>query len=398
MDAARSTVRATLARSIRIGRTPSPARARLQFSSHSSRRGHTFQRGNSHIAAGATGGLVVGIALYGLYLLTLSGETANKGAEDIRKRSQGSTPSEDVAVKYLKELAYSYVAWFPGGRGYVDSVFDDMETLKEKHRDEVNRIVKDAYLQFQELSQFGFSLNTASKAYDILARATERFGDLAGSALSDVLNCHPQAKERFGGSADQLRKMGENYGPEAKKLVNRTWQQANEILCGGVSASSLDEVRRLIEDKIQEVKKLGDEAWDEGMEDARPYLDKSPKVKELVEKNASTLKQGNINEVFMQAKKAAKSGDTGPFEDYVNQAKSKFGQAESLFGISQIIRVIPNGSNILGKVNQLRTVVEKRKDEGEKFLKDTTEELKQVFDKKSEKEKDAGEGEKKNTK
>ncbi|KAI8952801.1 hypothetical protein F4801DRAFT_188937 [Xylaria longipes] len=408
MNAARSTTRTTLTRSARVGRAPCPAHARFQSSSSSSTSGNAAGQGSSHIAAGAAGGLAAGVALYGVYLMTPSGKMqrqVNKGVKEINqkyneaaKKLQGQTPDMDGAIKYMKEFAYLYVAWVPGGRQYVDTVFKDVETLKENHREEVNQIISDAYKQFQELSKSGLSLEAASKAYNILADVANKFGALAGNALTDILDNHPQAKEKFGGSIDQLKEMGENYGPEAKKQVDETWKQVKEILGGGVSAANLDKVRRLVEDKIQQVKKLGDEAWNKGLEGAKPYLDKNPKVKELVEKNASALKQGNAKEVFDQAKKAVESGDTGALEDYVNKAKSKGEQAASSLGIDQYFKMIPSGSEILEKVNQLKEVAEKHKDEGGKLLEETAQELKQVLEKKSQKAKEITEKAKKDAK
>lgn len=267
-------------------------------------------------------------------------------------------------------------------------MFKDVETLKENHREEVGQIISDAYKQFQDLSKSGFSLETASKAYNILADLGNKFGALAGNALTDILDNHPQAKKKFGGSIDQLKEMGENYGPEAKKQVDETWEEVKEILGSGVSAANLDKARRLVEDKIQQVKKLGDKAWNKGLEGAKPYLDKNPKVKELIEKNASSLKQGNAKEVFEEAKKAVDSGNTGALEDYVHKAKSKSDQVIGSLSIDQYFKMIPSGAEILEKVNQLKEVAEKHKDEGEKLLEETAQELKQVLEKKSQRAKE----------
>ncbi|KAI0200806.1 hypothetical protein F4808DRAFT_152571 [Astrocystis sublimbata] len=395
MNVARS-ARTTLARSARVGRAPCPARARFEStSSSSSTSTNATSQSSSHIAAGAAGGLVAGLALYGVYLMTPSGKlhrTINKGAKQVNdtyneaaKKIQGQTPDVDGAINYMKEFAYSYVAWVPGGRQYVDTIFKDVDTLRQNHRGEVNEIINDAYKQFQELSKSGLSLETASKAYSILTDIGAKLGGLAGNSLTDILNNHPQAKEKFGGSIDQLKELGDKYGPEAKKQVDETWNQAKDILAGGLSAANLDKVRSLIEEKTQQVKKLGDDAWNKALEGAKPYLDKNPKVKELVEKNASALKQGNVKEAFDQAKKAAESGDTRALQAYVDKAKSKGEKAASSLGIDQYFKVIPSGSEILEKINQLKEVAEKHKDEGEKLLEETAQEIKQILEKKSKK-------------
>jgi len=355
--------------------------------------------GSSHFASGLAGGLAGGALLYGVYLLTPSGKalrTFNKTAKEATKKYQEasqklqqSTPDADEAINYIKQFCYTYVGWLPGGRQYVDTAFKDVEVVRQKHHDEANQIINDAYRQFQDLSKSGgLNLDTLSRAYEILADLSKKLGGLTGDALSDVLDNHPQVKEKFGGSIDQLKQMGEQYGPEAKKQVDETWRQVKDIMAGGLSAASLEKARRLVEEKVEQVKKLGDEAWDKAMEQAKPYLEKNPKVKELIEKNKDALKQGNATELFNKAKDAVESGDLGNLQQYVDQAVDKTkSQASKLTGggLDQYFDMIPSGSEILAKVKQLKEVAEKHKDEGEKLLKETMAEVKEVLDKKSQK-------------
>lgn len=232
-------------------------------------------------------------------------------------------------------------------------------------------------------------METLRRVYDALADLSVKLADLSTDALGDIIDNHPQLKDKFGGSIDQLRQLGDQYGPEAKKQVNETWKQVRDIAAGGLSASNLDKARKLVEDKVQEVKKLGDEAWKKGLEQAKPYLDKSPQIKELVEKNADALKQGNAKELFERAKKAVDSGKTGDLEGYVKEAveksKSKGSQLAGGTGLEQYIGQIPNGSEVLSKLKQLKEVAEKHTDESEKLVKETLEELKKVLENKSEK-------------
>ena len=227
--------------------------------------------------------------------------------------------------------------------------------------------------------------------------------DLAGGAIGDILDNHPQLKEKVGGNVDQLKQMSEQYGPEAKKQVDETWKQVKDVMAGGLSASSLSKAKKLIDEKVEQVKKLGDEAWTKGLEQAKPYLDKNPKVKELVENNKDALKQGNAKELFEKAKSAIESGEFGGFEEYVNgaveKAKSKGSELTGGWaGLDQYFKLIPSGSEILPKLKQLSEVAEKHKEEGEKLLKETMDEVKQVLQKKSEKAQDIVESAKKESK
>ncbi|RYP09577.1 hypothetical protein DL765_008387 [Monosporascus sp. GIB2] len=404
---ARATARTALPRAARASRIPKTSQIRCQSSGSSSTSASAGS--NSHFAAGLAGGVAAATLIYGAYYVSPSGKlirTINKGSKEASKKYQeasqklqSTTPDADQAINYIKEFCYSYVTWVPGGRQAVDAVFKDVDTLRQNHRDEVNQLVNDAYRQFQDLSKSGLSMETASKAFDILADLSKKFGNLAGDALTDILDNHPQIKQRFGGSLDQLKQMGEEYGPEAKRQVDQTWQQIKEIMGSGLTAANLDKARRLVEEKVEQVQKLGDEAWKKGMEQAKPYLDKNPKVKELIEKNEGALRRGNVTALFQEAKKAVESGNTGDLEKYVNDAveksKSKGSQLSSGMDLEQYFNMIPNGSDILSRVSQLREVAEKHADEGEKLLRETMDELKQVLEKKSQKAKEIIDKEKK---
>ena len=280
----------------------------------------------------------------------------------------------------------------PRGRAYVDAAFSDWDSVRKNHKDEADKIVNDAYKQFQEVSKSGLSLETASKAYEVLADLSKKIASLASGAVSDILDNHPQAKEKFGGSIQQLQSMGEQYGPEAKKQVDETWSKMKDILAGGFSAANLEKARKLIEERVQQVKKLGDDAWKKGMEEAKPYLDKNPKVQELIEKNTDALKQGNLKELFDKLRSAVESKDLGDLEKYVNdaadKAKSKGADAAGALSLDKYLKMVPQGEEVLPKLQQIGQIADKHKEEGEKLLKETVEELKQVLEKKWQKAQD----------
>lgn len=357
----------------------------------------------SSFGAGVAGGLVGAAIFYGAYSYTPAGQAAsklNKAAKEANskyqeaaKKLQENTPSADQAVDYIKQFAYSYVGWIPGGRAYVDAAFEDWETVRKNHKEEADKIINDAYKQFQEVSKSGLSMETASKAYDVIADISKQVANLSGDAVSDILDNHPQLKEKLGGNVDRLKELGEKYGPEAQKMVDDTWKEVKSIFAGGFSAGSLEKARKLIEEKMQQVNKLGDQAWKKALEEAKPYLDKNPKIKELVEKNADALKQGNIKDLFAQAKKAVESGDLGDLEGYVkdaaDKAKSKGSEVASGWGdMDKYLKMIPHGGEILPKLQQLSQVADKHKEEGEQLFKETLEELKKVLEDKSEKAKE----------
>ncbi|EQB52196.1 hypothetical protein CGLO_08197 [Colletotrichum gloeosporioides Cg-14] len=397
MMSARPLARSTLPRATRALRAPRQ-QLRLQSTTTSSSAG--AGSGSSHFGAGVAGGLAGAGLFYAIYSFTPAGRTAskvNKAAKEAEKKYQvaakklqENTPSPDQAIDSIKQFAYSYVGWIPGGRSYVDSAFDDFETVRKNHKEEADEIINDAYKQFQEVAKAGLSLEAVHKAYEVLADLSKKIANLSGDAISDIVDNHPQLKEKLGGNIDQLKQLGDQYGPEAKKQVDETWKQIKDVLAGGLTASNFEKARKVIEDKIQQVKKLGDEAWKKALEEAKPYLDKNPKVKELLEKNADALKQGNAKEVFEKAKSAVDSGDLGGLEKYVgdavDKAKSKGSQLGGNFGgLDQYFKMIPDGDQIIPKLKQLREVADKHKDEGEKLFKETLEEVKKVLEAKGKK-------------
>lgn len=327
---------------------------------------------------------------------------ANDKYQQAATKLQQATPDADQTIGYIKDFCYSYVAWIPGGKSYVDTAFKDVETVRQKHKDEVDELLNDAYKQFQDVSKKGLSLEAVTHAFEVLADLSKKIGALATDAASDVLDNHPQLKERVGPAVDTLKQYGEQYGPEARKQVNETWKQVQGVLAGGFTAANFDKARKLIEEKVDQVKKLGDEAWKKGLEEAQPYLDKNPKAKELIEKNADALKNGNIAELWSQAKKAADSGDFGNLENYVNEsvdkAKEKGSQVGKSFGLDKYFDMIPGGSEIIPKLKQMKDVAEKHTEEGEKLLKETVEDIKQLLEKKSQKAQDIVEKAKKDAK
>ncbi|PHH89638.1 hypothetical protein CDD83_5622 [Cordyceps sp. RAO-2017] len=310
---------------------------------------------------------------------------ANSRFNAAAEKLQRNTPDADQALDSIKQFAYSYAVWIPGGRAYVDAAFKDWDTIRKNHKEQADKIIDDAYKQFQELLKAGLSMETASKAYDLLADVSKKITDLSTDAISDILDNHPQAKEKLGGSIKQLQNMSQNYGPEAKKFVDETWGQLKDIFAGGFSADNLEKARNLAEDKVKQVQKLGEDAWKKGLEEAKPALDKHPKAKELIEKNADALKQGNLSELFSKIRAAVESGDLGDLKKYVDSAvdKAKKSAGAGGGGLENYAKMIPQGDEILSKLQQVRQVAEKHADEGEKLLKETAEELKQVLEKKS---------------
>jgi len=315
--------------------------------------------------------------------VVLATKTTKDYVNSASKKIKEQTPEPNEALAWLRNAAQSYAAFIPGAKSYVDSAFDDLDSIREKHGDEVDSIIREAYEDMRKVLGNGdVSLVTAHKTWEVLSKHMSRIADLAGDSAQQIMDNHPQLKEKVGGNWDKLKEYGDKYGPEAKKEVDRTWQQVSDVIKTGVSASNIEKIKSLVQEKVDKMKKLGDQAWDKGMEQAKPYLDKNPQVKKLVEENADALKGGDVQQLYSRVKKAVENGDTGDLEGYIKSATDK-AKDSGFGGLDQYLNKIPGGDQIIPKLSQLQEVAQKHGDEAQNLLKDAVKEIGEILKKKS---------------
>ncbi|KAL2815254.1 hypothetical protein BDW59DRAFT_177694 [Aspergillus cavernicola] len=349
---------------------------------------------NPALLGGLAGGSVALVGGYAWYHFS-GAQTAVKSVKETQNYAnllkQGlikNAPEPDKALQWLRDTTKSYAALIPGARGPIDTAFDDLDKIKEKHGAEFDAIVRDAYGEMKDLSQKGgANVDTALQALHILQKHLNRLLDLSGDAAGDILDNHPKLREKVGGSFDQLKAMGDAYGPQAKEEVNQTWEQITGIVKRGASMESVEEIRKLIQEKREKLQKVGDEAWQKGMEESKQYLEKKPKMKAMVENNADTLKKGNFSELWGLVKDSASSGKTEEVEKYVKgkvgEAKDK-AQDSGAIDLEKWSSMVPGGSNVLSQLQSLQTIGEKKGKDAESVLKDTVGELQEVLKKRKE--------------
>lgn len=341
------------------------------------------------LVGGMAGGALVFLGGYSYYhfsgaktLVNTAHETKTR-FDQISKKLKDSAPEPNEALQWLRQTATSYAAFIPGAKGYVDTAFNDLDLIRDKHGDEVDKIVGEAYSELKGVSQEkGMSVETAQKAWEIIQKHLKRIGDLAADSASEIMNNHPALKDKVGGNLDQLKQLGDKYGPEAKKQVDQTMDEIRDIIKTGVSMESINKIRSVVQEKMEVVRKMGDEAWKKGMEQAKPYLDKNPKVKELVEKNMDSLKQGNVKELYEKVKESVESGNVDSLESYVKSSVDKVKQSGGGGGLDQYLKMIPGGDKIIPKMSQLQEIAQEHGEEAEKIVRDTFEEIQQVLQRK----------------
>lgn len=218
----------------------------------------------------------------------------------------------------------------------------------------------------------------------------QSIADLAGDAGQDILNNHPALKSKVGGNLDQLKQMGDKYGPEAKKQVEETTQQIKDIMKNGMSADSIPKIQSLLQDKMSKVQEMGAKLWDESFEKAKPLLEKSPQVKEMVETNKDALKKsGSVQELYNKIKDAVSSGSTDSLKQYIDKIKQGGssmsgggGGGSGSGGLASYLKMIPGGSQIVPGLTQLQSLAKSHGPEAEKIAKDTFTEIEEVLKKK----------------
>lgn len=303
-------------------------------------------------------------------------------------------PEPNEALKWFRQTATSYAAFIPGGKKYVDAAFNDLDTIEQKHRGELDKIVSNAYSDMRDATKSGLTMETAYKSWEILQKYMAQVTELASDASGEILDNHPEIKEKIGPNIDELKRMAKQYGPDAKKELDRTYDQIKEVVAGGVGLQTVNQIRKIIQEKTEKLQSLGDEAWKKGMEEAKPYLEKSPEIKKLVEENADALKKGNFAELYEKIK----SGDMGGLEKYVKSAANTAANSSTGKSIQEYMKMVPGGSEIIPKLQKLSEVANKRGDEAEKIMKDTYEEISKILSKKSEEVEKLAENSKEETK
>ena len=359
--------------------------------------------GTSPFIAGVAGGLAGAGLLYGIYQMTPTGKMARKiniAARETDKKYQqvaatikDKTPTTDEAVNKLKQFCYSWVAWVPGGRQYVDTAFSDLDAIRKSRGDEVDKIVSETYRDLQGIARADFSLESVPKVYDALANLAKKIASLSGRAADHILERHPQLDEKVGEPIRQLKQMGAQYGPDANKLADETWRQVNDVMASGFSIESADKVRKVVEERTQQMHKVGDEFWEKSLKQAKPYLDKSARLKELVTGNIDVLKQGDVADLFKRIKSLGESGDMAKLEDYVKQVVDKAkgaGKKATGGNVESLRQFLGEASGDAGRkveknIMILSEAVNKESEEGRQLLEETKEDLQKLLAEKAEK-------------
>ncbi|KAM3421481.1 hypothetical protein BST61_g1874 [Cercospora zeina] len=349
--------------------------------------------GGQALTGGLIGGATVFALGYSYYYFSGAKTVVNtsqqaksyvdNAAEQIKQQLAELKPQNDDVLGSIRQVAEKYSAFVPGGRQLVDSSFKDLEAIRNKHEKEFNEIARATYEELREAAQKkGASIETINHIWSILSKRLGQLSDLAGDASQQILDNHPELKQKLGGSFDQLKQLGDRLGPEAKKQVDDTFNQVSDIVKSGASADAVTRAYKLLQEKTEELKKLGGKSWDAGYEQIKPLLEKNQDVKKFVEENMDTIKSGNVSDIVDKVRTAVQSGSTRGLEQYVKDAKKKADQYSG-GALSSWLDAVPNGSQIIPQIMKLKEAAESKGPEAQKLGKETVDELAKVLEKRS---------------
>ena len=178
----------------------------------------------------------------------------------LRPSTSEVAPSQ--ALQWLRSMVKSYCSVIPGASDYIDSAFDEIEDTRKKHGCEVDRIIKEAYLELRQITiRDGTALDTVSQAWNIVQKLIQKVANVAGNAGRDILDNHPLLKDQFGSSLDHLRWLGATCGPEAKKQVDQVTWQISEIAKSSLPKDSAPKIRSLLQTNTQKLEEAQEKTW-----------------------------------------------------------------------------------------------------------------------------------------
>lgn len=144
-----------------------------------------------------------------------------------KTRQAAKNPSQ--ALETLKAITKSYVAFIPGSSTYVDSTFEQIEELQEKHGDETNKVLQEITDEISKtVSEGKPDISTAAKVIDSLRKGMSKLQELGKKIGGDALEKNPKAKEMLSTGFGQLMSMAGKGDQEAKKAYEAISERVRE--------------------------------------------------------------------------------------------------------------------------------------------------------------------------
>ncbi|EJT99689.1 hypothetical protein DACRYDRAFT_23741 [Dacryopinax primogenitus] len=340
-----------------------------RFNSTQPRQGSAFV--SNFLSAILGGGVVLG-GIYGYYhwsgaaKFVQGAQKFRDSAVQARDKALKNVPSTSQAIAYLRQTAHAYTLLIPGGKKYVDETFDNLEEASRKHGPEVDGIIGRAYAELRKVVDEGEAdLETARKVAGVLARRGKELAELTRKAGGDFLDKYPGAEEGLGKAYAEMERFAFQRGEEGKKAMEDVRKQLGEMLSKG--GASTDEVvskaKEMLSRRQQDLRGVGEKVWKEGMDRAKPYLDKLPELRKTLDEHRGTFVgavSGKSGEVWDRLRQAAEGKDkkktVQEFKDWVNEKEEEATEAgeETWDKLEETIKLLPGGQVALESTPELQ--------------------------------------------
>ncbi|KAI9003171.1 hypothetical protein BC832DRAFT_532428 [Gaertneriomyces semiglobifer] len=386
----------------------------------------------SHIAAGAAGGGLVLVGGYTYYRISgakqwVDTATAAKDYyKDITVKAKQTikekTPdTAEEALESLRSITKSYASVIPGASSYIDSTFDSLDEIRSEHGEEFDKVITQTYKDVKQIIQddkSGLDVVTGNRILDVMKRHAKEFKDLAKkagkTAFSELEEKFPGVAQKLGGGYEEFQHLAAKAGPEAKKTLDEVSQQMHEIFNKGLTPDAYKQARDLIQSKSAQIKELAQKqsqaAWDKGLDQAKPYIDKVPELRQLLNDNSGKFVASAVSltgasdtsftKIFEQVKDIAEASNDqrkdkiAKFREFVQKkaGDSKDAGVATLErgweGLQEWVKVVPGGSEALQQIPDVSVLVrlsQEKGDDAKELAKETYEDVLKILQEKAEK-------------
>ncbi|PSR81194.1 hypothetical protein PHLCEN_2v6529 [Hermanssonia centrifuga] len=322
-----------------------------------------------YIAAGAAGGTFVLLGGYTYYHFSGAKQAvdATKNIQVYYKQAKDTisekakNPSE--ALLHLRSIVKSYAGIVPGVSSYIDSSFDTIEELHEKHGEDLDQILNGAYEDIMNVVKDvkspdgGVDAATTAKLVDVLRKRLSELNDLGKKAGLDVVGKlevkYPQVASTLESSYGELKSLAERSGPEAKKFVEDSIKEVKDIVSSDTTPEALNRAKDLVQSKSKQLKEM---VWNRALEEAKS----KPEIKELLNQYKDTFlaagaSTGSLSEVIQKVKQMTKEGvdkeKINEVRKFVEE-KSKQAQNKGWDGLQEWVKSVPGGDEALKRISE----------------------------------------------
>lgn len=181
-------------------------------------------------------------------------------------------------VKLLSDFCSTFAIYLPGGQAYIDSLFDKFKNPDD--RESTNSLLSEAYRRFKNIPQLNrLSHSNIDMACAILADLDKK--------LTTSLTVNPGHYNSIP-PKDQTSDVS-RYLMQLSKQIEMVNIHLDDLKLQKVGSWGLDEELEYVRQWIHNLGELNKEAWNIIIQEAMPYLEKNPKIREIVERNAGLL-------------------------------------------------------------------------------------------------------------